>query len=491
MSDFDVIYVDGKWRSANGTESIAVIGPYTEELVTTVRGSSPEDIDDAVRSAWTALRVGPWGQTSLAERCAVVSRIRDGLLGRREELIQRAVETLGQPLSRARQVSGGLGPRIDRAIETVNTLQFEWRREDETGVAIISRRPVGVVAAICPWNAPTLMELNKAIPALLAGCSVVLKPDPQTPYAARILAEVASEAGLPPGVLNVVFGGGATGDALVRHPLVSMVSFTGSAPTGSIIGAACGRDFKRMVLELGGKSAAIILDDADLDIALAAADTGNFRNAGQACIGLTRVLAPRGKYSQVVDALADRARAYVLGDPLDERTTMGPVVSERQRDRVLGIVEGAQAAGARVVTGGKRPENQTHGWFVEPTVVADVDNSAAIAQEELFGPVATVIPYDDEEHAVAIANDSNYGLHGAVFSSDAEHALRVARRVQSGTMGVNCYGHTETSPFGGIKASGIGREHGPEGFDAFLELMTYTLEVGAGSVTAAAPSTSR
>lgn len=486
MSDFDVIYVGGQWRPARGSDEYQVVGPYTEKHVTTVRSSSAQDVDDAVRAAWTAIHTGPWSQTSFAERCAVVTRIKEGLVARQADLIDRAVATLGQPLSRARQVSS-IGSRIERDIEMVDAMSLEFQREDASGVALVSRRPVGVVAAICPFNAPTLMEIKKTIPALLTGCSVVLKSDSQTPYAARILAEVADEAGLPPGVLNVIFGGGATGEALVDHPLVNMVTFTGSAPTGSAIGAACGRSFKRMVLELGGKSAAIILDDADLDAALTACDLGNFRNAGQACIGLTRVLAPQGKYAEVVDGLVQRARAYVLGDPLDESTTMGPVVTERHRDRVLGMIDQARSEGARFATGGKRPTDQPHGWFVEPTVVTGLDNSATIAQEEVFGPVVTVIPYRDEDEAVAIANDSKYGLHGAVFAADDDRALGLARRVESGTLGVNCYGLVDSSPFGGIKQSGIGREYGTEGIDAFLEYTTYTLKVGAGSVTAAAP----
>jgi aldehyde dehydrogenase (NAD+) len=487
VSDFDSVYIDGEWRRARGSDPFPVINPFTEERVTNVRSASYEDVDDAVRSASAAMRSGPWSNASLEERCSVVERMKAGLSARLAELAEKSVMTLGHPISRARQVNNVASP-IEIAIEGIKSLSLESRRSDKTGVALIARRPVGVVAAICPYNAPMRMEASKTVTALLAGCSVVLKPDPQTPYAARILAEVAAEAGLPPGVVNVVYGGGPTGDALVRHPLVSAVTFTGSAATGAAIGGACGPSFKRMVLELGGKSALIILDDADFDAALSAADVGNFRNAGQACIGLTRVLAPRYLYAEVVDALAQRAKAYVLGNPRDESTTMGPLVQKRQRERVLSLIEGARAEGARVVTGGKRPKDQPRGWFVEPTVLCDLNNSAKIAQEEVFGPVATIIPYDSEEQAVAIANDSRYGLHGAVFSKDAEHALRVARQIDAGTLGINCYGHTESSPFGGVKQSGIGREHGPESFDAFLEYITYTLEMGAGVLSYKRPA---
>ena len=241
MSDFDSIFVGGHWRAARGTDELPVIGPYTEKLVTTVRGASAQDVDDAVRSAHAALRTGPWSEASLEERCAVVERIRDGMLARKEELIDRAVATLGQPISRARQVSS-IGSRIDREIKTIKEIPLESQRDDDSGRTLVSRKPAGVVAGICPFNAPTMMEIKKSVPALLAGCTVVLKSDPQTPYASRILAEVAAEAGLPPGVLNVVFGGAPTGDALVRHPLVNTVTFTGSAPTGAAIGAAVRAD---------------------------------------------------------------------------------------------------------------------------------------------------------------------------------------------------------------------------------------------------------
>lgn len=477
--DFNAVYVDGEWRPSRGTQVLPVISPYTEERLTTVRAASADDVDDAARAAWSSLQSGVWSRRSLDERCEVVERIKRGLAARRDELVDRSVATLGHPITRARQVSN-VDVLIEQAMHSVRAVQFEYRRSNQWGDALIRRQPVGVVAGICPWNAPTRTEVQKTVPALLSGCSVVLKSDPQTPYAARILTEVAAEAGLPPGVLNVVFGGPSTGEALVRHPLVRLVSFTGSSATGSAIGAICGASFKRMVLELGGKSALIILDDADIDAAMTAAAAGNFGNAGQACIGLTRVLAPRRLYGEIVQRLSDRARSFVLGDPRQATTTMGPVVSARQRDRVLGLIEEARADGASIVTGGKRPKDQPRGWFVEPTVIADADPSSTIAQEEIFGPVATVIPYDDEDQAIAVANHSKYGLHGAVFSKDPDHALRIALRIDSGSMGINCFGLTGTAPFGGVKASGIGREYGPEGFDTFLEYTSYSLDLSGG-----------
>jgi aldehyde dehydrogenase (NAD+) len=483
MNEFDSLFVAGAWREVRGRERQNVINPYTETAVTAIRQASAEDVDDAVRAAAHTLHEGTWGGLPLEERCAVVTRIKAGLSARRDELIEWAVLTLGQPISRARQVSR-IDSAIDSAIAAIQQLELEYRRISESGEALVVRRPVGVVAAICPWNAPTLTEVIKTISPLLAGCPVVLKPDPQTPYAALVLAEVAHEAGLPAGALNIVYGASATGEALVRHPLVRAVTFTGSTATGARIGSICGETFKRTVLELGGKSALIILDDADLDAAIAAADAGNFRNNGQACIGLTRILAPRRLHDDVVDALVARAEGYVLGDPRDDSTTMGPLATQRQRERVLGLIDSARADGARIATGGGRPEDQPHGWFVEPTVVTGVKNSSRIAQEEVFGPVATVLSYANENEAIAMANDSKYGLHGAVFAGDPDHALRVARRIESGTVGINCFGLTEFAPFGGVKGSGIGREMGPESFDAFLEYGSYTLAVGVGAVTA-------
>lgn len=483
MDDVSACYIAGSWQPTRGQDELTVTNPFTEEKVGTVRVGGAGDVNAAVDAGHEAWRSGVWSEVTLEERCAVIERMRAGLAARRADLIERAVTTLGQAISRARVVSNVDAP-IFQAMDSIRAFTREIHRENRWGEALIVRKPIGVVAAICPWNAPTRTEIQKTIPALLSGCSVVLKPDPQTPYASGILAEVAAEAGLPAGVLNIVQGGAATGCALVRHPLISLVSFTGSSATGSSIGGVCGQELKPMVLELGGKSAMIILDDADLDTAIQTAEAANFGNAGQACIGLTRILVPRRLYAEVVDRLVERARAQVLGDPFEETTTMGPVVSRTQRDRIMQRLLQARAGGAKIATGGGRPTNLPRGWFVEPTVVVDADPSSPIAQEEIFGPVATVIPFDDEAHAVAIANNSSYGLHGAVFGKDVDRALSIARRLETGTVAINCYGLMGGAPFGGVKKSGYGREYGPEGFEAYHTMVAYALRLGDGSTPA-------
>ena len=322
---------------------------------------------------------------------------------------------------------------------------------------------------------PVGSEIKKLIPAILAGCTIVLKPAPETPFGAAILAEICSEAGAPPGVVNVVLGDGSTGDHLVRHPLVRKVAFTGSSATGSRIWAAVADKFARLQLELGGKSAAIVLDDADLEQATPFLAMGIFPFTGQQCTATSRILAPRSRYDEVVEAMVAAAGSFVLGDPFDPATTMGPLVAERQRTRVLDYIELGKSEGARVATGGGRPSDQPRGWFVSPTVLTQVANTMRVAREEIFGPVVCVIPYDSEAEAIAIANDSAYGLGGAVYSRDSERALCVARQVESGYISVNRYGIGPTAPFGGVKASGIGREGGLEGYESFLEYISHPL----------------
>ena len=316
---------------------------------------------------------------------------------------------------------------------------YPWE-EDRPGVfssLLVRREPVGVVGAIVPWNFPLGLTMPKLCPALLTGCTVVLKPAEETPLYAFLLAEIFEQAGLPPGVLNVVPADRTVSEELVRHPLVDKISFTGSTRAGSRVGSICGEQIKRCALELGGKSAAIILDDADLDEVIPELAPATMRNSGQACINQTRVLAPRGRYEAVVEALAATIGAFVVGDPADPDTVVGPLISEAQRERVEGYIASGRRAGARLVVGGGRPSEHERGYFVEPTIFADVDNRMTIAQEEIFGPVVAVIPYTGEDEAVAIANDSAYGLSGSVWSGDAERALRVARRLRTGNVGLN------------------------------------------------------
>ncbi len=347
--------------------------------------------------------------------------------------------------------------------------------DDPQGKSVVIREPVGVVAAIVPWNVPQAITFLKLAPALAAGCTVVLKPAPETVLDAMLMSEAAAEAGLPDGVLNVVPGGREVGAYLVSHPQVDKVSFTGSTAAGRAIGETCGRLLRPVTLELGGKSAAIVLDDADLAANIESFFAATLLNNGQICWLGTRILAPRSRYDEVVDTVTGLAGSLRLGDPMDPTTQVGPLVSSRQRDRVESYIAKGLNDGARLTTGGGRPRGLDQGWFVEPTVFADVDNQHTIAQEEIFGPVLSVIPYSTDDEAIAIANASDYGLGGSVWTTDPERGEAVARKVSTGTIGINAYVNDPTAPFGGIKASGMGRELGPEGIQAYQMLKTVYL----------------
>jgi aldehyde dehydrogenase (NAD+) len=348
----------------------------------------------------------------------------------------------------------------------VDTPDEEIRR-GAFGNTIVRREPVGVVAAITPWNYPQALAAFKIAPGLSAGCTMVLKASPETALDALIFAEAAEEAGLPPGVLNIVPGDAVAGAHLVSHPGVDKVAFTGSTAAGRAIGEICGRLIRPVTLELGGKSAAIILDDADLDATIKGLRTASFVNNGQTCHLSSRILAPRSRYHEVVDAMVALAEGLTVGDPLDKATDIGPLVSERQRERVLDLIGVGRASGAKLVAGGSIPKDQPRGWFVTPTVFSEVSNSDRLAQEEVFGPVLVVIPYDGDAEAIALANDSEYGLAGTVWSADTDRATDIARAVHTGTIGVNDYQLDIGSPFGGVKASGLGKELGPEGLQAY------------------------
>jgi acyl-CoA reductase-like NAD-dependent aldehyde dehydrogenase len=325
------------------------------------------------------------------------------------------------------------------------------------------------VGAIAPWNGPFYFAILKSIPALLAGCTVVLKPALETPLDAFYVGDALYRAGLPQGAFSIVPGDGVIGEHLVRHPGVDKVTFTGSTEVGRRVGALCGGELKRCSLELGGKSAAVVLDDADPGLTVRALSAGGFFNTGQVCAALTRVLVPRNRQVDIVERLRTAASSLRVGDALDDATEIGPVVSSRQRDRVERFIQGAVDEGAQLVTGGGRPAQLDRGWFVEPTVFAEVTNAMTIAREEVFGPVVSVLSYDTVDEAVAMANDSPYGLHGAVFSSDIDRAISISERLVTGTVSVNAFVLNPDAPFGGRKASGIGREFGPEGLGSFLE----------------------
>jgi len=470
MIEHDTFFIDGKWVAPAGTGTIEVVSPFTEEVVGRVPDATPADVDRAVAAARNAFDHGPWPQMTPAERADVMATISAKLNERADELAKLISTENGAPYSFS--IMGQVMAAtmvLDKYIELARSYAFEEVRPGMLGPVVVRREPVGVAAGIIPWNVPLFIVMLKMAPALAAGATMVLKPAPETPLDAYVLGEVLEQSGLPEGVVNIVAAGRETGEHLVRHPDIDKVAFTGSTAAGRKIGAICGEQLKRVTLELGGKSAAIILDDADLDATLPQLMPAALMNNGQACVAQTRILAPRGRYAEVRDALAEAVGSFAVGDPLDPATECGPLVAERQRERVEGYIAKGKAEGATLVVGGGRPSGFDKGWFVEPTLFADVDNSMVIAQEEIFGPVLSLIPYDDESDAVTIANDSEYGLSGSVWTSDPGHGLDVARKVRTGTYQVNQLAMDFGAPFGGFKASGLGRELGPEGLEAYLE----------------------
>ncbi len=469
---YDQLYVGGAWVEPTG-EPIAVVSPHDGSVVAASAGASTGDVDRAVALARDAFDSGPWPHLPVEARIEAVERIAAGYAARTGEMAELISSENGSPLlfSQIGQV-GGLSLLIEGFVDAAKRMAWEEEVPGQFGPNTLRREPVGVVAAIPAFNVPQVIIVGKLIPALLAGCSVVVKPSPETPLDALLLAEIVDGAGLPPGVVSILPGGADTGRHLVAHPGVDHVTFTGSTAVGREIGATCGAQMKRMTLELGGKSAAIVLDDADIGATAEALRFASFINNGQACAAQTRVLAPRHRYGEVVDALTDAVRRFVVGDPLDIGTEIGPLVSARQRDKVRGYIRLGEEEGARVVIGGgDPPDGLDGGAYVRPTLFADVTNDMRIAQEEIFGPVVTVIPYDGgDDEAVRLANDSPFGLAGSVYTADRERAMAVARRVRAGTFGVNRYGPDMSAPFGGFKGSGIGREYGAEGLQAFIEL---------------------
>lgn len=376
------------------------------------------------------------------------------------------------PIGFSEQVNGGLpGAMLRTYADVVENLVLERAQSSQAGSTIVRREPLGVVAAIVPWNFPQALAAFKIAPALAAGNTVVLKPSPETALDAYVWADAAHEAGLPDGVLNIVVGDRDAGAALVTHPLVDKISFTGSTEAGRQIGAEAGRLVRPVTLELGGKSPGVFLDDGDVDSLVTALDGASYLNNSQTCTTQSRILVARSRYNEVLDALADHAtNHFTIGDPLDPSVTLGPMASSRQLDRVLGYIDAAKNSGARMIAGGGRPAGLDRGYFVEPTVFADVDNHDTLAREEVFGPVIAVIPFDGEAEAVRIANDTNFGLASVVYSTDEDHALNVARKIRSGTVGLNYYMLDIGAPYGGYKESGLGRELGGEiGIEGYLQ----------------------
>lgn len=463
-------FIDGKWLDPRSDRTGPAIEAATGDPIGIAALGSEDDIDAAVRAARHALDHGPWGATTAAERAAVLRRFAEELEARAGDTSVLVSRENGMPIQLSQQVNGGAPVVLLRVYaDVIENLPLEEVRPSRAGSTIVRRQPVGVVGAITPWNFPQAIAMFKIAPALAAGCTVVLKPSPETALDSYVMAEAALAAGLPAGVLNIVTGDRDAGAALVSHPLVDKIAFTGSTAAGRIIGAECGRLVRRHTLELGGKSAAIFLDDGEIDTLLAGLGGASFLNNSQTCTTQSRILVARSRYEDVIDAVAGYASAMTIGNPLDPSVTLGPMVSSAHLDRVLGYIETAKNSDARLVAGGGRPADQHRGWFVEPTVFADVDNNDRLAREEVFGPVIALIPFDDDEDAVRIANDSDYGLGGSVWSADEDRALAVARRVRTGTIGLNYYTLDLGAPFGGMKDSGVGRELGPEGIDPYLE----------------------
>ncbi|MEU6711781.1 aldehyde dehydrogenase [Nonomuraea sp. NPDC046802] len=469
MRQHDTLFIGGEWVAPAGTATIDVVSPHTEEVVGRVPEGTAEDMDRAVAAARQAFDHGPWPRMTFAERATVIGRLAGIYNERQGEMAQLITEEMGSPItfSNLAQAPQPLG-MLQYYAELGKDFQQEEERPGLFGPITVRTEPVGVVAAVVPWNVPQFVTMTKLAPALLAGCTIVLKPAPETPLDAYLLAEWVAEAGVPAGVLNIVAAGREVGEHLISHVGVDKVAFTGSTAAGRRIAAICGEQLKRVSLELGGKSAAIILDDADLAASMGFLSMASLMNNGQACVAQTRILASRNRYDEVVDAVVAMVDSQPVGDPADPATGIGPLVAKRQQDRVEGYIKIGMDEGAKVAVGGlDRPRDR--GWYVSPTVFAGVTNDMRIAREEIFGPVLSVIPYDDEADAVRIANDSDYGLAGTVWTADADRGMDVARQVRTGTYGVNCFMLETNAPFGGFKASGIGRELGPEGLNGYLE----------------------
>ena len=476
----DVLFIDGEWVAPDTAERITVVSPFTEQPLAAVPDANAADIDRAVAAARRAFDSTDWARMDPGDRAKLVTALSDHLKANAQTVAETVTAEMGSPMGFS-LMAQAIGPAVilDTFVDLADSIAFEEHRDGFFGPTIVTRQPVGVCAAIVPWNVPLFVTASKLAPALIAGCTVVLKPAPETPLSAYLLAEAMREVGIPPGVVNVVPAGREASEYLVTHPGIDKVAFTGSTAAGRRIAALCGERLRRVSLELGGKSACIVLDDAPLDTMAENLMHASFMNNGQACIAQTRILAPQSRYDAVVDAIVERTRSLVVGDPADAATNIGPLVSARQRTRVEGYLDAGRAEGATVATGGGRPSGQDRGWFVEPTVFTNVDNAMTIAQEEIFGPVIAVIPYDTPEDAVRIANDSEYGLSGSVWTDDIARGVEVARQVRTGTYTVNGLTLEFRAPFGGFKQSGLGREMGPEGFAPYLEYQTISLPQGS------------
>jgi betaine-aldehyde dehydrogenase len=472
----DELFIGGRWETSTGSGRLQVISPTTEDVVGDLPAPTSEDVDRAVGTARAAFDTGPWPRMAVADRADALQRVVDHLMARSDDAVELQIDEMGGTRSFIEANFRGIPPLLDQIVRDSQQVALSEVRDGTSGQVLVTRHPVGVVAGIVPWNSPLMVAMTKLVPALLTGCPIVLKTAPESPLSAYVLAEAVEAAGLPPGVVSVLGGAVDVGEALVAHPGVDMVTFTGSTLGGRKVASVCGAQLKRVTCELGGKSAAIFLPEADLGRFVPIYLGNCVRNVGQICIALSRVLVPRPRQDELVDGLAAMLSAMSIGDPHDPNTDLGPLAAERQRERVEGCIRSGIEEGAALAYGGGRPAGLGRGWFVEPTVFRDVSNTMTVAREEVFGPVISVIPYDHVDEAVATANDSEYGLFGAVYGPDVKEATRVACRLQTGTCAIN-EGPSSGGggPFGGWKQSGLGRERAPEGLLEFLELRSIAM----------------
>ena len=468
----DTFYIGGQWVPAVGRAPIPVVDPATEEQIASVPAGEDDDVDRAVAAARTAFR--SWSATTADERSRLLSAAADALEARTDEVARLISSEMGTPLSFAVAVQVGNPVRVLRTFaEMLTTYAFE----EQVGNSLVVKEPIGVVGAITPWNYPLHQVVAKVAAALAAGCTVVLKPSEVAPLSSYVLAEVFDQIGLPAGVFNLVTGlGPIVGERIAAHPDIDMVSFTGSTAAGKRVMSVAAATVKKVSLELGGKSAFVILDDADFAKAVKVGLANCFINGGQTCTAWTRMLVPAAKYDEVLELAREGAGKYPVGEPTAEGTRIGPLANANQYKKVVGYIEGAIAEGATVVVGGpERPDGLDRGYYVKPTVLAGVKPGSRVEQEEVFGPVLAVIPYADEDEAVEIANGTPYGLSGGVFSGDQERAVALARRLRTGMVDVNGGRFNPLAPFGGYKQSGNGRELGEYGLEEFLEIKSLQL----------------
>jgi acyl-CoA reductase-like NAD-dependent aldehyde dehydrogenase len=472
MKTYDKIYIGGEWVPSSGKGHFDVIDASTEEVMGRVPAGTPEDVSRAVERAAAAFPA--WSETSPDERAGYLEKLQQGIGSKMSDIAETVAREVGMPIRMSTMIQAGLPAMVMGSYVQI-LKSFVW--EDSVGNSTLVREPVGVVGCITPWNYPLHQVVCKVAPALAAGCTVVLKPSEVAPLSAFMLAEIIDEARLPAGVFNLVSGEGPTvGEAIASHPRIDMVSFTGSTKAGRRVAELASKTVKRVALELGGKSPNVILDDADLETAVRAGVTNCYLNSGQTCSAHTRMLVPRARHEEAARIAKEAAEKFQPGPALSADSRLGPLVSAAQRDRVRGYIKKGVEEGATLVTGGaEAPDGLAKGYFVRPTVFANVKSSMTIAQEEIFGPVLCIIPYDTEEDAVRIANDTIYGLAGGVWSKDPERAKRVARRIRTGQVDINGGNFNPLAPFGGYKQSGCGRELGKNGFEEYLEVKSLQL----------------